>query len=305
MANTTNRIATLNNNGINTGKYFSFNLPEGLQPGATITLAINDEGMAELVEDIKKGIDEGDYVGNGRLFRRWVMAQTFRMLNWKSWRGDREGYDACLTDTYSFQYQFKMMLDEVHRLAKMEKSGGEDFRIQATFFTKDVVVKTCKNYLFQLKKHANGLKVKRCKRVPYKHICGRDIFLTDLETEYKEIETAINRMQKAKSYGALERQLVAFMDGMFKLPYDTKKSDAWKSAFKGVGGYYTLQNLIRFHGVRIHEDGNVLSRAESEAYLERKREEYTGEGYRLIGLLKEVVRYNNFDFGKRMAELHQ
>ena len=39
------RMAKLNNAGINTSKYFNINLPEGLAPGATISIVINEDGV--------------------------------------------------------------------------------------------------------------------------------------------------------------------------------------------------------------------------------------------------------------------
>ena len=49
MMNKNERMAKLNNAGINTGKYFSIDLPEGIKPGATISLVINEDGLPVVV----------------------------------------------------------------------------------------------------------------------------------------------------------------------------------------------------------------------------------------------------------------
>ena len=45
-----------------------------------------------------------------------------------------------------------------------------------------------------------------------------------------------------------------FMQFHKKLPKDTPKCAAWKDAYKGAGSYYTLLNLVRFHGCGIYAD---------------------------------------------------
>ena len=43
--NKENRVAALKAAGMNTGKYFSISLPEGLQPGAKINITIDENGV--------------------------------------------------------------------------------------------------------------------------------------------------------------------------------------------------------------------------------------------------------------------
>ena len=89
-----------------------------------------------------------------------------------------------------------------------------------------------------------------------------------------------------------------------KLPWQTAKSSTWKSTFKGEGAYYTLQNLIRFHKFQIFDSGHLYKGAKAEEILEQKRREYDGAGYKLFAFMKAQIEYNQFDFGKRMAEIY-
>jgi len=301
-----NRKNTLAANNIDTTKFFSMTLPDGLKPGSKITLTISEDGTPVFVDDVEKKIMENGYVPNKRLFRRWVMAQMFRMLNYKG-RDGKEGYDAYLNHFHDYKYQFEVMIDELHALARMEREGGQDFEIRKSFFTKQVVVATCNHYCKQLETflrskpfvwRANVF----CFKYHNRYIPVRDINVLFIAP----MRALVKRVELARNYAEMERELKLFFSNMIKLPYDTPKCSEWKSAFKGTGAYYTLQNLIRFHGVRIYISGCYrLSMDESEMYLERKRKETLGAGYKLFAFMKEVIDDNGFDFNKRMRELYR
>ena len=92
MLNKNERMEKLNGMGINTGKYFSVDLPNGLKPGAKIALVINENGEPVVVADnydentvmskdyVAQQIIEDGYVRNTKLHRRFVMAQMFEIL---------------------------------------------------------------------------------------------------------------------------------------------------------------------------------------------------------------------------------
>ena len=87
MMNRNERMEKLNNMGVNTSKYFNVNLPEGLKPGATISLVISEDGQPIIVSGndvIREQIIADGYVRNTKLHRRFVMAQMFHMLNYVS-----------------------------------------------------------------------------------------------------------------------------------------------------------------------------------------------------------------------------
>lgn len=305
MAN--NRKNTLKAANIDTTKFFSLTLPDGLKPGSKITLTISEDGTPVFVDEIEKKISENGYVSNNRLFRRWVMAQMFRMLNYKG-RDGKNGYDAYLNHFHDYKYQFEVMIDELHTLARMEKEGGQDFEIRKSFFTKGVVIATCNDYIKRLEMFLRSKPLMWRENVLcFKHQ-GHYIPFRDINALFlAPVRALVKRIELARNYAEMERELKVFFSNMIKLPSDTPKCSAWKSAFKGAGAYYTLQNLIRFHGVRlIHEyTFRLLDMKESEIYLEAKRKETAGEGYKLFAFMKEVIRLNNFDFKERMNELYR
>ena len=306
---TNNRKNTLNNANIDTTKFFSLTLPEGLKAGSKITLTITEDGTPVFVDEIEKQIKENGYVPNRRLFRRWVMAQMFRMLNYKCGDG-KGGYDAYLNHFHDYKYQFDVMLDEMHALAKMEMEGGKDFEIRKSFFTKEVVIATCDDYCRKLDSYLfKRPRVCIHGRFHIK-VSGRNIPISDIRSDFIfPLRTIIGEFEHVHNYKEMEMVLQCFVNHMIKLPFDTPKCSEWKSAFKGAGAYYTLQNLIRFHGVRVYVGGSLckvpLNMAASEDYLEKKRLETTGAGYKLFAFMKEVINDNNFDFNRRMNELYR
>lgn len=319
--NRESRMETMQAAGIDTKKYFSINLPEGLKPGAVISLVIDENGnpvitpekvnktdeQLENYNEICKCISNG-YIRNTKLHRRWVMAQMFRMLNYESRNGERCGYDAYLNDMYEYDYQFKMMLDEIRVLSILQEKDYTAFNERSIFFDFNTVIATCEDYLRKLKKYVENLPKKKCKGVPYVRISGNDVFVNDLYKKvYFPIEDRIRKMRIAKQCDELYCNLKWFIVDFvkkYRLPDNTPKCKEWKNAFKGAGAYYTLMNLVKFHKCNIYTDHGILSALRAVEYVNDRSIEYHGEYYRLFALLKKVIADNRFDFGLAMKEIY-
>lgn len=319
MMNKNERMEKLNKAGINTNKYFNFDLPNGLKPGATIQLIINDNGEPMIVTDnydtnvvdnndyIANQIIEDGYVRNTKLHRRFVMAQMFHMLNYVSYDGRYSGYNDCLKRMYGYNYTIDMMIEESRILSKLEARDQESFDERSHFFTQRVIVNVIDDYLNKLMKYIDNLPNHKCKGIPYKKIKGMNIFNTDLDKKiYMPIRNYIHKIKYARNYAEIYRTLNAFGRNMIKLPYNTPKSKVWIDAFKGEGAFYTLKNLVMFHGCRIevtnrYDIGYGTSGIE---YLNAALEAYKGEGWRMFALMKKVIADNNFDFYARMSEIY-
>jgi hypothetical protein len=176
------------------------------------------------------------------------------MLNYVSYNGKEDGYNACLRNSFDYKYTFDMMIEEVKVLSKLEDRDRESFMERSHFFTKEVVVAVLNDYLEKLKQHVETLPDKKCKGVPYKTVKGVNIFNADLDKKlYRPIRDRIQRVQRAANYNIMHRELMAFIRyGFVKLPYNTPKSKAWVDAYKGEGAYYTLKNLVMFHDCVIY-----------------------------------------------------
>ena len=301
MLNKNERMNKLNAMGINTGKYFTATL----ENGTTITLIIDEYGNPVKVEDaIANSIIEDGYVRNTKLHRRFVMAQMFQGLNYVSWDKKRTGYNEWLKN-FGVGYAFDMMLEEIRVLSKLEARDKETFSERAHFFTKDVITKTMSDYVSALTNHINAMPSKNCKGIPYKRIKGNNIFVVDIDKKiYAPLVSDIYRVKYASNYNEIYRIVKGFMSKMISIPYSTPKSKSWIDAYKGEGAFYTLKNLVMFHGCGIKIDGHMVYGAAAVSVLNKRLNEYQGEGWRMFALMKKVIADNNFDFKKRMSEIY-
>lgn len=314
MMNRNERMNQLNKAGVDTRKYFNINLPEGLKPGATISLVINEDGQPVIMHNaVQEQIIADGYVRNTKLHRRFVMAQMFSMLNYKSYDGRETGFHACLRNMYGYQYTLDMMLEEVRVLSKLEVRDKESFEERSHFFTKEVIAIVLDDYLKKLEAYVNRLPNRNCKGVPYKRVKGVDIFVEDLNKKlYAPLKRNGYAVARANNYMEMYRALQNFMRNAIKLPYDTPKCNVWIDTYKGEGAYYTLKNLIMFHDCviyagkygRFHYDQSANLRGiDAVNHLKSKLDEYKNEGWRMFALMKKVINDNGFDFHKRMVEL--
>lgn len=301
MLNKNERMNKLNAMGVNTSKCFTVDLDNGTK----IHLIVDENGDVKKAEDpIADEIIESGYVKNTKLHRRWVMAQMFHMLNYKSYDGRKEGYNEALK-RFNIKYEFDMMLEEIRVLSKLETRDGDTFTERSHFFTKDVIKKTMEDYVVELKKYVETLPNKNCKGIPYKRIKGTNVFVEDLPKKiYFPFEIDINRLTYASNYGEIYSLVKSFMSKMVHLPYDTPKSKAWIDAYKGEGAFYTLKNLVMFHGCGIVIDGSAVYGIAAMIVLNNKLKEYQGEGWRMFALMKKVIADNNFSFADRMREIY-
>lgn len=268
------RLNLLQAAGINTDKYVC-----QLQD---ITLKSDDS------DDVIKQIVGDKQINNKKLFRRWITAQTFKMLNYDG------GWDAYLRNNYDYMYQFRMMLDEFKTLNKLELTDKEEFRERSMFFNKNVAINTCEHYMKQLHKYIEENKNDKgfIKLAKYGTICVKDI----PNRFENKLYSIIKDMYVAEGYAELYSLLKNFMKHMNKIPQDTVKCSLWKDAFKGNGAYYTLKNLIMFHGVLLRDckDKNT-----SLDFLTTYAKKLTnGDLWKLHMLLKDTIEFNNFDLRK-------
>jgi hypothetical protein len=301
MMNKNERMEKLNEMGINTDKYFTVALDNGTQ----VHLIIDENGNPKKVDDvICNQIIEDGYVRNTKLHRRFVMAQMFQALNYVSWDRKRTGYNEWLKN-FGIKYQFDMMLEEIRVLGKLEERDTETFLERSNFFTKDVIIKTMADYIEKLKVSIEIKRTYKCKGISYKKVAGRDIFVDDLDKKiYAPMRTDIYKVKIARNYNEIYKAVKNFMSKMITVPYYTTKSKDWIDAYKGEGAFYTLKNLVMFHGCGIEVGYKMVYGTEAVKILNERLYEYKGEGWRMFALMKKVIADNNFDFQKRMNEIY-
>lgn len=303
MNNKDKRMNTLKEASINTNKFFNINM--NVPVGSDIKIMINGVPYDVSSSMLTNKILADGFVFNSRVDGRFVTAETFRLLGKVRKYGDiyRSDWDINFKDSYGFMYQFDMMKEEIHKLAKMEREDDKDFQKLSRFFTKEVVCDTCKHYIYQLKKYIRKIdneKPHKCKGVPY--VCLNkygNVFLKDLDKRvFNGLKNSLNDIYKSKNYTILETAYKNFYYKMCKLPFDTPKYQAWKTAFKGKGAYVTLLNIIKFHGCQVenYETGEILGIYDSVNYVESRLDKFNpSEYWKFHELLKATIVFNEFD----------
>lgn len=306
MLNRNEKMAKLEMAGLDTSKYFTLlvekDIPAGSKINVSVEKAKRPTNMDEFAQALKAELDQrtedevakriidDGFVRNSKLHRRFVAARYFRMLE------SPEGYHGYLNTYYSYMYQFEMMFEEVRVLSKLERKDKETFNERRQFFTFEIVNRALEDYVKAVKKHVNELKVKRCKGRPYVSIAGfGDVFVDEVDKKIiNPIEATAELCKRNYTYKGLYDSLMTFKKAMIKLPYDTKKSKTWVSAFQCEGAFYTLKNLIMFHEVDLYYDGRFYDKYNAMEILNNLAGRY--DGYQMNALLKETIKMNDFNF---------
>lgn len=92
---------------------------------------------------------------------------------------------------------------------------------------------------------------------------------------------------------------VSLLDG-FACRHDLFIPKAFIDSYKGAGAYFTMRDLIKFHGCRFEG----LNEEHSLIHLRSLAENYSLklEGYKMLGALKEFLCYNGIDVKQRITD---
>jgi len=309
MNNRENRMNILEANGVDTSKYFTVKIPEGVKAGSTMTICfnVNGEPVVNNNDTIINEIIADGYVKNSKLHRRFVMAQMFKALNYSNRYTFEHGFAGYVRDK-GYKYSINMMIEEVRVLSKLEERDEETFNERSSFFTGDVVVAILEHYMESLEKYIDGLKTYKCKGVPYKKIKNKNIFVDDLSKNiYRPMYNIIRLIKLSTltcnklSYKYIYSKLLDFKKIMIHLPHNTEISPVFMDTYKGEGAYYTLKNMVMFHGCKIYDDYEGTAAVKE---LNEKLVEYKGCGWKMMGLLRKTIEDNNFDWKERLAEIY-
>lgn len=309
------RLEALKAAGVDVSKYFPLGDDQlvKIENGAAVPVDMDDT----TIDAVGKQIVEGGYVSNWKLFRRWVMSQMFHMLR----DMDKNGltFNAVL-QRKGYEYQWRMLENELYAQMKMAAHGdhknvGERNRwfggYVASEMAYDYIDKLRKyvddNLIWKVKKYADGNRKKTfkhtCKGNPYVRLQNKDIFVSDLEKKvFVPLCDLARKMCDSKTYKEVYDAVHEFNKTRKHLAWDTKQSDEFINAYKGSGAYYTMRNLIMFHGARFMKGGRKMSEANSLKELESKAKLYDKDGWRMLGVLKQLINESNINIHGKINE---
>ena len=191
----------------------------GINVNKLQTLMEKDESLKDIFssdDPIISELNKGGFINNPELFRRWITAQSWRLLK------DKHGWTYAVRKTYDIKYVLNQSKRELKLLCKLKEKCPNDIRFQ--FFTL-VDLKT----IFYELMDFNEWYFYRANNDRKENIKSQ----IKLCVTYKELNSLVN-------------------DITWKFRSDCSfKPKAWLNCFKGAGAYYTLQNIIRTHGLVI------------------------------------------------------
>mgnify|MGYP004500233879 FL=1 len=309
------RLEALKAAGVDVSKYFPLGDDQliKIENGAAVPVDMDDA----TIDAVGKKIVEGGYVNNWKLFRRWVMSQMFHML--RDMEKDGKSFNEVLQKK-GYEYQWRMLENELYAQVKMSEHGDLDnVGARNRWFNGDVASDMVTDYISKLrsyvdnnliwnvKKDKDGNEKKTykhtCKGNPYVRLQNKDIFVSDLEKKvYTPLREIANEMAAVPTYKQLYEAVHKFNKNRKHLEWNTKQADAFINAYKGSGAYYTMRNLIMFHGARFLKGGRKMSEAASLKELESKAKSYDEQGWRMLGVLKQLIKESGIDIQGKINE---
>ena len=309
------RLEALKAAGVDVSKYFPLGDDQliKIENGAAVPVDMDDA----TIDAVGKQIVEGGYVSNWKLFRRWVMSQMFHMLrdmdkNYLSFNEvlQRKGYE----------YQWRMLENELYAQMKMcDHKDYENTKARNRWFNGVVAYEMAIDYISKLrsyiddkciyttKKDKDGNKKKTykhtCKGNPYIRLQNENIFVSDLERKvYTPLRDLAHKMAAVPTYKELYDTVREFNKNRKHLAWDTKQSEAFIHAYKGSGSYYTMRNLIMFHGARFMNGKRKMSEAASLKEIETKASLYDEQGWKMLGVLKQLIKDSGINIQGKILE---
>ena len=284
------RIEALKAAGIDTSNLFAMETGNiARMSGGVISTVQDDDPIFQLILNSKT-------IPNRQLFRRWVMSQMFHMLD--SYHG--------FTKTLRYKgtgYQWRMIAEELKTQVKLYKHDRENYEKRNKWFNAYSVFNICSEYYDELQKNVENLATKKCKGIPYKTVGKKNYFCSDLDHKlFNPIFNAMYDIRYATEPQTLYCAFRKFMKAYVKCRFETV-SKAFIDCYKGAGAYYTMKNLILFHDC-VFEAPYQMNKPESLEYMETKMKQYaaTREGWRLFGVMLQLISDNNIDIKQKMSE---
>ncbi len=237
----------------------------------TVTTTVHVDSAASGNDSIQQRIIDDGHIENASLHRRWVMAQTFRMLRYPY------GWLAALRGM-GYNYMWHMLMDECKAIATMERNNSAQVTAR-----------------------------KRCFSLYSIHVIATDCIEQIGRNGNHQLHEALQELSLAETYAEAYESLKSVWRNRggrwFK---KLTMPNEFINCYKAAGAYYTMQNMVMFHGCFVHEGGQPLDQYASLDAIEQKAADCcaVGEGYKLFGMLKQLIADNGFDFQARMSELY-
>ena len=263
-------------------------------------------------DPVVQQIYENGYIKNEKLHRRWITAQTMRLLGWYDCieydrnKNPLDKWTFNVRNHYNWKYCLKQIANECNAISHLPEDS-----IRAKFFTSEKIRAMISDYIKETRLYCSRLKKRNCKGIPYVKVKGRDVFVADIEKKIIspiiDLYSSFLRITGSKNFYKEASKLIKnFLksDNYINLPWRAKISDSWIDMFKKSGAYYTMDNLVKYHGLELIDYSNNarLNREDSLDYLNKCANDPCSSGYKLLALLKNSLAENNFKFSEEISK---
>ena len=288
-----------------------------------------DGDFFEVDDEIINAIWQNGYIHNAYRDGRRIMSETCKALVYDSWYTHDTGWTAHLNDM-RYMYQFEMLIRpyskrkhkpycELKKLAKLQKTDTEFFEERKQFFTPDVISNLCYDYITWLRRYVANLPTHRCNRRAYKRILGksRDVFVNEIEERvFEPMIDIAKKIRNETDYQRIYELMNDFVTNKFfidldllkthkKIKYTLTKCKDWIDAYKGIGGFYTAMNLVKFHDCFIKVNDIKLTGEDAVEYIRKYTAGNKYEFYKVLGLAKAIIKDNDYNFSEDMDRIYK
>lgn len=229
-----------------------------------------------------------------------------------------------------YDYCWKVLNDMLMRQSAMFRhKDTKCFKEDNLWYNRLLAVRMLEDYINQLSKIMDAKNVRKYKGKEYIRIKGAEKILPKKKSAYgylfvSEKDTLMRELRKYLHTLTLEQDPIVLHHVVEKLysvlpqlrltdlrdgeNVSIEVSKDFINAYKGYGAFFTMQNMILFHNCVVYLPGKhagdttKLNKTQSLAQLNKWAEEYKGEGYKMLGALKQFIRDNNFDIEAKMKE---
>ena len=250
-------------------------------------------------------------------FCRFVMRQMFTMLDYKGHNRhnffghavDPNGYTAYMRDHMTYAKQFNFLIGDttggdfkghLFVLAAKLRENDPTALYYERAWGKERIIAMLNQYVsdaetyFDYVSHQRTMNPQRYRTGNYSYGDRGYVRIKDFkDTLQQRIDGYINRIRRADNYLEVRKILRRFMDQDY-IRIRGELNKEFVDSYKLFGAYWTMQNLIGWHGCLIHHGDEVLTRQASMERLNNYTLLADTKGFQLLGMLKELIADNNY-----------
>lgn len=293
----------------------------------TLSAALSSPNAARIIAGLIDKIEADGYIEVEGIVRRWIPSQCLQMLFYKEGcRNYTVGFHDMLKRK-GYDYSWDVLLNDLKRQQKMAADNDtEGYNDRNRWYNKTIALDMANHFLSSLKKYVEKMPQRNHKSRKYVKLrCnwmnhGKGIHVDELLNFYSTLEAEIRKISVSKTPKTLYAAVQKFNELRRGIIYYPEMCSSFMNAYKAAGAYYTIKDLILFENclLQVNASGDTCIRSyrdvrhfvqqqESLAALERKATELVNRGvndcgYEMLGLLKEFLKYNNFNYEETKRE---